>query len=36
MLVSRLGFSWRAVSFGEAVVVVWRAVSFGEAAVVLF
>jgi hypothetical protein len=27
---------WRAVSFGEAAVVVWRAVSFGEAAVVVW
>jgi hypothetical protein len=35
MLVGRFGFSWRAVSFGEAAFVVWRAVSFGEAAVVL-
>jgi hypothetical protein len=35
MLVSRFGFSWRAVSLGEAAVVVWRAVSLGEAAVVV-
>jgi hypothetical protein len=36
MLVGRFGFSWRAVSLGEAAVVVWRAVSFGEAAVVVW